>query len=62
MTIFSDMMYIKYTYLGETDEHWILAVITNVIKQWDKGLLFKSSDNIEDVVMVLDSDTTIVYA
>lgn len=38
------------------------AVTTNVIKQWDQGLLFKILDNIEDVVMVLDSDTTIVYA
>jgi len=38
------------------------AVTTNVIKQWDQRLLFKILDNIEDVVMVLDSDTTIVYA
>jgi PAS domain S-box-containing protein len=38
------------------------AVTTNVIKQWDQGLLFKILNNIEDVVMVLDSDTTIVYA
>jgi len=38
------------------------AVTTNVIKQWDQRLLFKILDNIHDVVMVLDSDTTIVYA
>ncbi|GAB6152731.1 hypothetical protein JCM17380_14810 [Desulfosporosinus burensis] len=38
------------------------AITTDVIKQWDQGLLFKILDNIEDVVMVLDSDTTIVYA
>lgn len=38
------------------------AVTTSVIKQWDQKLLFKILDNIRDVVMVLDSDTTIVYA
>lgn len=38
------------------------AVTTSVIKQWDQGLLFKILNNIEDVVMVLDSDTTIVFA
>lgn len=38
------------------------VITTNVIKQWDDRLLFKILDNIEDVVMVLDSDTTIVYA
>lgn len=37
-------------------------VTTDVIKQWDQKLLFKILDNIRDVVMVLDSDTTIVYA
>jgi transcriptional regulator with PAS, ATPase and Fis domain len=37
------------------------AVTTNVIKQWDQTLLFKILDNIHDVVLVLDSDTTIVY-
>lgn len=37
------------------------AVTTNVIKQWDQALLFKILDNIQDVVLVLDSDTTIVY-
>ena len=38
------------------------AVTTNVIPQWDQKLLFKILDNIHDVVLVLDSDTTIVYA
>lgn len=38
------------------------AITTDVIKQWDQSLLFKILDNIEDVVMILDSDTTIVYA
>ncbi|MEL7568304.1 MAG: sigma 54-interacting transcriptional regulator, partial [Dehalobacterium sp.] len=38
------------------------AVTTNTIKQWDQKLLFKILDNIQDVVMVLDTDTTIVYA
>ena len=32
------------------------AVTTNVIKQWNQTLLFKILDNIEDVIMVLDSD------
>lgn len=38
------------------------AVTTNVIKQWDQKLLFKILDNIHDIVMVIDSDTIIVYA
>lgn len=38
------------------------VVTTNFIKQWDHKLLFKILDNIQDVVMVLDADTTIVYA
>lgn len=38
------------------------ALTTNVIKQWDEKLLFKILDNIQDVVMVLDADTVIVYA
>jgi len=31
------------------------------IQQWDQSLLFKILDNIHDVVLVLDSNTTIVY-
>ncbi|MEL7568821.1 MAG: sigma 54-interacting transcriptional regulator, partial [Dehalobacterium sp.] len=38
------------------------AVTSNIIKRWDQKLLFKILDNIQDVVMVLDTDTTIVYA
>jgi len=38
------------------------AVTTDVIPQWDQKLLFKILDNIHDVVFILDSDTTIVYA
>ncbi|MBP2652819.1 MAG: domain S-box [Firmicutes bacterium] len=37
------------------------AITTNIIKQWDQDLLFKILDNIHDIVMVLDSNTTIVY-
>ncbi len=37
------------------------AVTTEFIKQWDQTLLFKILDNIQDVVMILDADTTIVY-
>ncbi|MCL6477563.1 MAG: sigma 54-interacting transcriptional regulator [Peptococcaceae bacterium] len=38
------------------------AVTTGVIPQWDQKLLFKILDNIHDVVIIIDSDTTIVYA
>jgi PAS domain S-box-containing protein len=38
------------------------TVTTSVIPQWDQELLFKIIDNIHDVVLILDSDTTIVYA
>ncbi len=38
------------------------AVTTSVIPQWDRTLLFEILDNIHDVVLVLDSETTIVYA
>lgn len=38
------------------------AVTTGVIPQWDQKLLFKILDNIHDVVFIIDSDTTIVYA
>ncbi|MCL6558741.1 MAG: sigma 54-interacting transcriptional regulator [Firmicutes bacterium] len=38
------------------------AVTTSVIPQWDQKLFFKILDNINDVVLILDSDTTIVYA
>jgi len=37
------------------------AVTTNNIPQWDRKLLFKILDNINDVVLVIDLDTTIVY-
>lgn len=37
------------------------VVTTSVIKEWDQSLLFKILDNIYDIVMVLDSNTTIVY-
>lgn len=38
------------------------AVTTNDFPQWDRELLFQILDNIHDVVLVIDSDTTIVYA
>lgn len=38
------------------------AITTSVIRQWDQQFLFKILENIQDAVLVLDSDTTIVYA
>jgi len=38
------------------------AVTTSIIPQWDRELLFEILNNINDVVLVIDSDTTIVYA
>ncbi|MBP1764520.1 MAG: transcriptional regulator containing AAA-type ATPase, and DNA-binding domain [Firmicutes bacterium] len=38
------------------------AITTKFMQQWDQSLLFKILDNIHDVVLVLDADTTIVYA
>ena len=38
------------------------AVITNAFPRWDRKLLFKILNNIHDVVMVIDTETTIVYA
>ncbi len=38
------------------------AVTTSVFPQWDQKLLFKILDNIHDVVLIVDTDTTIVYA
>ncbi len=38
------------------------AVTTSIIPQWDRKLLFEILDNINDVVLVIDLDTTIVYA
>ncbi|MCB8816897.1 sigma-54 interaction domain-containing protein [Desulfosporosinus shakirovi] len=38
------------------------AVTTSDFPQWDRELLFHILDNIHDVVLVIDSDTTIVYA
>src|SRR5680860_381498 len=38
------------------------AVITNDFPQWDRELLFEILNNIHDVVLVIDSHTTIVYA
>ena len=35
---------------------------TNLIPKWDLDLLFRILDNIFDVVMIFDSDTTIVFA
>jgi len=37
------------------------VITTNIIAKWDQSLLFKILDNIQDIVMVLDADTTIVY-
>lgn len=38
------------------------AVTTSDFPQWDRELLFQILDNVHDVVLVIDSDTTIVYA
>ena len=38
------------------------AVTTSIIPQWDRKLLFEILNNINDVVLVIDLDTTIVYA
>ncbi|HHY59336.1 MAG TPA: sigma 54-interacting transcriptional regulator [Clostridia bacterium] len=38
------------------------AVTSSVIKQWDEKLLLKILNKIQDVVLVIDTDTTIVYA
>ncbi len=37
------------------------AVTSNVIPRWDRELLFEILNNIHDVVLVIDSETTIVY-
>lgn len=37
-------------------------VTTNVIRQWNQKPLFKILDTIQDAVLVLDSESTIVYA
>lgn len=39
----------------------IHAITTPVIPQWNRELLFKILDNIHDVVLAIDTDTTIVY-
>jgi PAS domain S-box-containing protein len=38
------------------------AVTTSIIPRWDRDLLFEILNNINDVVLVIDLDTTIVYA
>ncbi|AFM39752.1 PAS domain S-box [Desulfosporosinus acidiphilus SJ4] len=38
------------------------AVTTSNIPRWDRDLLFEILNNINDVVLVIDLDTTIVYA
>ncbi|MDQ7096692.1 sigma 54-interacting transcriptional regulator [Desulfosporosinus sp. PR] len=38
------------------------AITTSYFPQWDCDMLFKILDNIHDVVLVIDSNTTIVYA
>ncbi|AET66896.1 transcriptional regulator containing PAS, AAA-type ATPase, and DNA-binding domains [Desulfosporosinus orientis DSM 765] len=40
----------------------IHAVTTSFFPRWDPELLFKILNNIHDVVLVVDSDTTIVFA
>lgn len=40
----------------------VRAVTTSNFPQWDRKLLFQIMDNIHDVVLVIDIDTTIVYA
>ena len=38
------------------------AVVTNDFPRWDQKILFEILNKIHDVVMIIDSDTTIVYA
>lgn len=38
------------------------AITTSYFPRWDKDLLFNILNNIHDVVLVIDADTTIVYA
>lgn len=38
------------------------AVITSAFPRWDRELLFEILNKIHDVVMVIDTDTTIIYA
>ena len=38
------------------------AVTSSIIPRWDRELLFEILNNIHDVVLVIDSETTIVYA
>ncbi|KLU64075.1 nitrogen fixation protein VnfA [Desulfosporosinus acididurans] len=38
------------------------AVTSSNFPQWNRDLLFRIMDNIHDVVLVIDTDTTIVYA
>ncbi len=38
------------------------AITTKIIHQWDQDLFFKILDTIHDVILIIDSDTTIVYA
>lgn len=38
------------------------AITTPIIPQWNLELLFKILDKIHDVVLVIDADSTIVYA
>ncbi|MBP1763985.1 MAG: transcriptional regulator containing AAA-type ATPase, and DNA-binding domain [Firmicutes bacterium] len=38
------------------------AITMDFIEKWDQNLLFEILDNLHDVVLVLDSNTTIIYA
>ncbi|SDI13102.1 sigma-54 interaction domain-containing protein [Desulfosporosinus hippei] len=38
------------------------AITSSIIPHWDRELLFEILNNIHDVVLVIDSETTIVYA
>ncbi|MBK5244974.1 MAG: sigma 54-interacting transcriptional regulator [Eubacteriaceae bacterium] len=37
------------------------AITTSIVPQWDREFLFRILNNINDVVLIIDSDTVIVY-
>jgi len=59
------LMYTKDT---EMDKRWgtkmsggTQAITTSIIPQWDREFLFGILNNINDVILIIDSDTVIVY-
>jgi len=37
------------------------AITTSIIPQWDREFLFGILNNINDVILIIDSDTVVVY-